>query len=81
MALIAGVMPEIATAGYVSTPSTSACIFDIDGKELRGDGSGSHIYFIVENGRDIPRFLEVLGKRLFLAGYGRVEISRSGNCC
>ncbi len=76
--LIAEVMPEILQAGWVSTPSTSACIYDKDGNELRGEGSGSHIYFFVENGRDIPRFLEVLGKRLFLIGYGRVEISRSG---
>ncbi len=76
--LIAEIMPEILPAASVSTPSTSACIEDKDGNELRGEGSGSHIYFFVENGRDIPRFLEALGKRLFLQGYVRVEISRSG---
>ena len=27
---------------------------------------------------DIPRYLETLGKRLFLAGMGRIELSRSG---
>lgn len=78
MKLLSTIMPEIANAGYVSTPSTSACISDKDGNELRGEGSGSHIYIIVENGRDIPRFLKVLGKWLLLAGYGRVEISRAG---
>jgi hypothetical protein len=76
--LIIKFFSEIANAGWVSTPSTSSCIYDKDGKEVRGEGSGSHTYFVVENGQDIPRFLEVLGKRLFMAGYGRVEISRSG---
>ena len=73
--LLSVIMPEITSAGYVSTPSTSACIVDKNENELSGEGSGSHIYFIVENGRDIPRALEVLGKRLFLAGHGRAEIS------
>jgi hypothetical protein len=76
--LLASVWPGFAEAGYVSTPSTSSCIFDKDGNELRGEGSGSHTYFAFEAGRDIPRFGEVLGKLLFLAGLGRIEISRSG---
>ena len=76
--LITRIMREMGNAGWVSTPSTSSCIFDQTGKELRGEGSGFHLYFVVEHGHDIPRFLKVLGKRLFLAGYGRVEISRSG---
>jgi len=77
--LIATVMPEISGAAWVSTPSTSSCIYDKDGNELRGEGAGSHTYLFVENGKDIPRFLEVLGKRLTLAGYSRVETSRSGS--
>jgi len=59
VALLASVFPGFADAGYVSTPSTSACIFDKNGHELRGEGSGSHTYFAVENGLDIPRFLDV----------------------
>ena len=76
--LISPIIPGISDAGWVSTPSTSSCIYDKDGKELRGEGTGSHTYFVVENGRDIPRFLKVLGERLIIAGHGRVEISRSG---
>ena len=79
ISLISTLMPEIAHAAWVSTPSTTACISDKDGKELRDEGAGSHTYLFVENGKDIPRFLEVLGKRLTLAGYSRVEISRSGS--
>jgi len=78
VALLASVFPGFADAGYVSTPSTSSCIFDKDGNELRPEGTGSHVYFAVEGGLDIPRFGDMLGKRLFLAGYGRLEISRSG---
>jgi hypothetical protein len=75
---IAKVFPEIASTGWVSTPSTSACIFSPTGEELRGEGSGFHLYIFVKNCRDIPRFLKVLGQRLFIAGFGRVELSRSG---
>lgn len=79
LAVLATIHPEIASAGYVSTPSTSACIYDKDGNELRGEGSGSHIYLFVKNGKDIPRYLETLGRRLLLSNYGRYEISRSGS--
>ncbi|WP_419174425.1 DNA primase family protein [Desulfosediminicola sp.] len=70
--------PEIAEAAYVATPSTSSCIFDKHGTELRGEGNGSHTYIFVKEGTDIPRYLKVCGQRLVLAGYGRCEISRSG---
>jgi putative DNA primase/helicase len=71
---------EIASSAWVSTPSTSACIYDSEtGDELRGIGAGFHLYLFPENATDIPRFLEILGKRLWLAGYGRIEISRSGS--
>lgn len=73
------VFPELEGSAWVATPSTSACIHDsVTGEELRGIGAGFHLYLFPENATDIPRFLEVLGKRLWLAGYGRIEISRSG---
>ena len=70
--------PAIASAPYVSTPSTSSCIYSSTGEQLRGEGSGSHIYLFVKKTSDIPRYLETIGKRLFLAGLGRIELSRSG---
>ena len=76
--LLAMIHSCIGSASYVSTPSTSSCIYDAAGNELRGEGTGSHIYLFVKKASDIPRYLAVIGKRLFLAGYGRIEISRSG---
>ena len=78
VSVLVEICPGIAEAAWVSTPSTSSCIFDKDGNELRGEGSGAHIYLFPQDATDVPRFLQVFGKRLILAGYGRVEISRSG---
>ena len=78
---IGNILPEISGCVWVSTPSTSACIYDSEtGEELRGVGSGFHLYIFPELASDTPRFLDVLGKRLWLAGFGRIEISRSGAC-
>ena len=75
---LATVHPDIANSAYVSTPSTSSCIYSAVGEMLRGEGSGSHVYQFVKCATDIPRYMEVFGKHLFLAGFGRIEISRSG---
>lgn len=77
--IIAQFHPEIATAAWVSTPSTSACIYNTEGKKIRGEGTGSHIYLFVKNATDTLRYLSVIGQHLFLAGLGRVEISKSGS--
>ena len=71
--------PVLSDAAYVSTSSTSSCIYDKDGNELSGEGDGSHIYLFPMLPSDIPRYLKVSGKRQILAGYGRIEISRSGD--
>ena len=75
---IADVFPAVAGATWVSVPSTSSCIYDKQGNELRGEGDGSHVYLFLTEAADAPRFLKVLGQRLILAGYGRIELSRSG---
>jgi RecA-family ATPase len=75
---LAKIHPELVKAASVTTPSTSACIYDKDGNELRGEGSGSHTYLFPQNGKDIPRYLKTMGKWLILSGLGRIEISRSG---
>ena len=79
VSLLSSIHPDIESAAYVSTPSTSSCIFDSTGALLRGEGTGSHIYLFAKEASDIPRYLETMGKRLFLAGLGRIEISRSGS--
>ncbi|MCI5141976.1 MAG: hypothetical protein D3909_09685, partial [Candidatus Electrothrix sp. ATG1] len=76
---IAGFFESIKEAAQVAVYSTSSCIHDAStGKELRGKSAGFHLYLFPQNATDTPRFLDVLGKRLILAGYGRVEFSRSG---
>jgi putative DNA primase/helicase len=78
--IISGFFPEIKEAAYVAACSTSSCIYNIEtNEELRGKGAGFHLYLFPQNAADVPRFLSVLGKRLVLAGYGRVEISRDGS--
>ena len=64
--------------GYVVTPSTSSCIYGKDGNQLSGESSGFHHYVIAKKPSDIPRFNSTLFKRLWLAGYGYIFISRSG---
>jgi len=78
MEIVADLFPPIRHAAWLARPSTSACIYDLSGKLLKGEGSGFHIYLPVRDGSDIPRFIEVMGMRLILAGYGRIEFSRSG---
>jgi hypothetical protein len=77
--ILATIHPELAAAGWVSSPSTSSCIYDAAGNMLRGEGTGSHIYLFPQDASDIPRYLATLGKRLFLAGFGRIEISKAGS--
>ena len=78
MSILSEVHPELKKVAYVTSPSTSSCIYNKDGEELRGEGSGAHIYVFPKQPTDIPRYLKNLGKRLFIVGYGRIEISRSG---
>jgi hypothetical protein len=49
----------------------------VGAEEKKGAG-GLRILIVVENAQDIQRAGEVLFKRLWLAGYGRIEISKSG---
>jgi len=79
MEIVADFFPQIRHASWLMRSSTSAGIYDRSGKLLKGEGAGFHIYLPVRDGSDIPRFIEVMGKRLFLAGYGRIEFSRSGH--
>jgi len=77
--MVTGIFPEFAKTGFVSTPSTSSCIYTVDGEQLRGDGSGRHIYIIVKDASDLPRFGKVLFERAWLAGHGSITVSKSGS--
>lgn len=70
--------PALADAPMIWRPSASSCIFaKTDGTELRGIG-GQRLYVPVREAADIPRALAILVDRLWLAGLGHWELSKSG---
>jgi hypothetical protein len=77
-AALATACPALADAPAVWRPSASSCIHDRKtGVALRGIG-GQRLYVSVQDAADISRAGDVLFKRLWLAGLGRYEISKSG---
>jgi len=79
MTTISEVIPEFSEVEKVINFSASSYIYDVTGNKLSGDTPGYHIYFIVKDGSDLKRFAKVLEKRLWLAGYGWIMISKSGS--
>ena len=62
---------------FVAIPSVGGCIWRGD-EELIGI-RGWHVFVIVAHAADIPRAGAALFQRLWLKGYGRIEISQSGS--
>ena len=75
---VCNVVPEFVDCPTWHTPSTSSCIYDLDGKELSGQGAGFHLYFPFGDPAGLPSFVETLFKRLWLQGYGYIYVTRSG---
>ncbi len=72
------VCPGLKSAGRVERASTSAGISSNEiGERFSGSG-GLHIYIAVNDAADIPRALKVLFERLWLAGYGWINIGAAG---
>ena len=69
--------PAVADAGVVAWSSGSSHLFSGD-TELQGL-RGQRVYAVAQDGCDVDRFGEVLAKRLWLAGHGRIEVSASGS--
>lgn len=77
-AALATACPVLADAPAIWRPSASSCIHDRKtGAELRGVG-GQRLYIPVLGASDISRAGAVLFDRLWLAGHGRFEVSKSG---
>jgi hypothetical protein len=68
--------PGLAGAALLWWPSASSCIWAGD-RELRGI-KGQRLYLLVQNAADIPRAGASLVARLWLAGLGHIEVSKSG---
>ena len=72
------VVPELKTAPVMLGDSASSHVYHKQtGDELIGSG-GVRIYFVVADGRDIPRFGKILADRLWLAGHGHYVCSKAG---
>jgi hypothetical protein len=72
------VIPELKDAAAVLRRSTSAGLTNTDtGEEIAGS-NGQHGYVLARNGTDIPRFLETLHERCWLAGYGWMMVGKAG---
>lgn len=79
IAQLATAAPLLFAGGWAWRPSASSCIVDTTtGEQLIGV-SGQRVYVHVKRATDIKRAGEVLFKRLWLAGFGRIEVSSSGS--
>lgn len=70
-------MPELEGVEHFHRPSTSSCIYDSAGNELKGI-TGNHLHFSLADMRQMPRIGNILYKRSWLAGYGYIFISKDG---
>ena len=74
--IISGIVPGFDDAGKLIVPSSSSGLYSADGKLLK-DSSSLHIYFIIEDGTDAHRFMDVLFDRLWLTGQGFYMLSKA----
>ena len=77
--IIETILPSISNAAYMAMASASSGIMNADTDELLTSNCGFHIYFVAQDGSDIPRFIETLFKKLVLKGFGYIKISRAGS--
>ena len=71
-------IPELKDYPHVVHPSSSSNILGPDGKQHSGV-KGLHVYWAVEDASLIPDYGKVLFDRLTLAGYSRVDVSKTGS--
>jgi hypothetical protein len=76
---IESVCPEQATAGTILRASTSSGISNAETGEEYPSSGGFHLYVLVDDGTDIPRFLKVLQERCWLAGLAGYWVNKAGS--
>lgn len=77
IAIIKDVLPDLESTSYVWWCSSSSFIYNGD-KEINGL-RGQRLYIFVKNAADIARAGKALFARLWLAGHGHMEISKTGS--
>jgi hypothetical protein len=70
--------PALQSSAHVHWYSSSSYLYDRDAEHFISEANGQRVYIFVKSGRDIPRAADVLFKRAWLLGYGRIAISKSG---
>lgn len=70
-------VPELEQTPKLWLPSSSSHICEIGGKDLTGL-RGQRLYIALAQATDAPRVGEQIGLRLWAAGKGRIEVSKSG---
>ncbi|MDA8249488.1 MAG: hypothetical protein M0Z28_09925, partial [Rhodospirillales bacterium] len=77
-AAITTILPDLGATARVRRASTSAGLSRADTAEAIPGSSGLHLYVLVRDGSDIPRFLKALHARAWLAGFGWLVVGAGG---
>ncbi len=77
--IIIRVAPELKDVSMLWVPSSSSYIYNTETNEEVSGLKGQRLYVAVERAQEIPLIGETIFNRLWLAGYGRIEISKSGS--
>lgn len=70
-------VPELEEAAHLWWPSATSCIWNGD-SQLVGV-RGQRVYVYVSEAAEIPRVGKLIAERLWLAGAGRIEVSKAGS--
>ena len=76
-AIVRKVWPGVEQGSVLWWCSSSSYIFDANGIEQIGSG-GQRLYVLIRDGGDIGRAGDVLMKRLWLEGFGRIHVNKGG---
>jgi hypothetical protein len=79
VAALTKVLPDLDFIAHVDRASTSSGISNTETGEIYPGSTGWHLYILVKNQRDIPRFLKALRDRLWLIGAGWGTVSAVGS--
>lgn len=74
---LSSVCPALMQSAFMWRPSASSFIYTDQGQELSGL-KGQRVYVVIADAADAPRAGDALFKRLWLAGFGRIEIALNG---
>ena len=79
LAALYGVCPEMQSASHLWWTSSSSLIFNRDTGDQVSGVRGQRVYFVVRDAADIARAGKVLVDRLWLSGFGHIQISSAGS--